>query len=425
MFISKCKEQTIPFIFVKQITFFLLLAFTALMITENTLRVSILHHQFAIVSIFAVALFIAWFIKTILFGCQIASQFIYLTFVLGWFAFSTVWSVAPSTTILSFSVFASVCLFAVIFYDLIDNHQDLMLCWQLFVFGALIASIVLLNQSIHHQFIYYDDRASAFGYNPNDIAYIFVLPIVFISYIIDNSKNKIILYVNLLYIWFASVSIILTGSRTSIICLIAALIYLMYHYRRPLTKLKSVVTLLLIIGISGFFIMKYTSLATADIYHVTYQPVKTSDATAMVSNSPAPTFEQAVYKPSFSNGRTAVWLAGFKAAKQHFLIGTGFNTFANEMEDVNGLYISAHNIFLQLWVETGVIGLGLFLIWYLQLGLASLTSAPKQMLVTMFLIVTIVASLNNILLMKQTWFFFATILVLNNLAKTKTKDTDD
>lgn len=434
MFISKTNEQGMPLIFVKQITFFLLLAFTALMVSENTLRVTILHHQFAIVSIFAVALFVAWFIKIMLFGCRIASQFRYLTFVLGWFALSTLWSVAPSATMLSFAVFASVSLYAVIFYDLIDNSRDLIVCWQLFILGSLIASIVLLEQAVHHQFLYYDNRATVFGYNPNDIAYLFVLPIVFISYIIDTTKNKFILYINLLYIWFASVSIILTGSRTSIICLIVSLVYLVYHYRQPISKLKNIATLLLVIGLSSFFIVKYSSLVTLDVYHVTNPPVNvavtTSDTTtnstsATASNSPVPTFEQAVYKPSFSNGRTAVWLAGFKAAKQHFLIGTGFNTFANEMEDVNGLYISAHNVFLQLWVETGVIGLGLFLIWYLQLGLASIKSRPKQMLVTMFLIVTIVASLNNILLMKQTWFFFATILVLNNLAKTKTKDVKD
>ena len=69
-------------------------------------------------------------------------------------------------------------------------------------------------------------------------------------------------------------------------------------------------------------------------------------------------------------GRWPIWTTGLEALKSSWTVGTGFGTFHSTYK------VDAHNIYLQLGIEVGVIGLGLFLAAVLSLlkGLRSIRS---------------------------------------------------
>jgi len=76
-------------------------------------------------------------------------------------------------------------------------------------------------------------------------------------------------------------------------------------------------------------------------------------------------------------GRTAIWMVGWHIAQQSPLFGHGLGTFTvlfgqgvaaeSDLESIDTYYISdgrgAHNIYLELASEVGLIGLGIFLTW--------------------------------------------------------------
>jgi O-antigen ligase len=63
---------------------------------------------------------------------------------------------------------------------------------------------------------------------------------------------------------------------------------------------------------------------------------------------------------SSAGERVTIWQDAVKLVPEHFLFGTGFDTyeFMGRVEE----YTDTHNIYLKILVETGILGLGLFLI---------------------------------------------------------------
>jgi O-antigen ligase len=76
-------------------------------------------------------------------------------------------------------------------------------------------------------------------------------------------------------------------------------------------------------------------------------------------------------------GRTAIWTVGWQLAQESPLIGHGLGSFTvlfglgpaamSNLESIDTYYITdgrgAHNIYLELVTEVGLVGLGLFLAW--------------------------------------------------------------
>lgn len=62
---------------------------------------------------------------------------------------------------------------------------------------------------------------------------------------------------------------------------------------------------------------------------------------------------------SSAGERVTIWEDAIRLVPQHFIFGTGFDTyeFMGRVEE----YKDTHNIYLKVLVETGIVGLGLFL----------------------------------------------------------------
>src|SRR5260370_13770505 len=58
--------------------------------------------------------------------------------------------------------------------------------------------------------------------------------------------------------------------------------------------------------------------------------------------------------------RTQIWTAGMMVFRQHPLTGTGAATFANAVEPLIGRDLAAHNVYVSVLTETGIIGFLIF-----------------------------------------------------------------
>ena len=69
-------------------------------------------------------------------------------------------------------------------------------------------------------------------------------------------------------------------------------------------------------------------------------------------------------------GRTSIWYVGWKALERYWLLGSGlhnfpfaYTEFADYAPAFKGLYRGAHNIYIETFVELGVVGIGMMAGW--------------------------------------------------------------
>jgi O-antigen ligase len=126
-------------------------------------------------------------------------------------------------------------------------------------------------------------------------------------------------------------------------------------------------------------------------------------------------------------GRTLIWSAGWELFREHPLLGVGANAFRLTVSRVLGEPIRlddpspappAHNTFLSVLVEQGIVGLALFLALIVSLAV-SLWGAPvlsRQLWLVCLAVWAIGVSDLTWEMRKPTWFFFG-LLVAHTAAR--------
>lgn len=126
-------------------------------------------------------------------------------------------------------------------------------------------------------------------------------------------------------------------------------------------------------------------------------------------------------------GRLVIWHVGVKALREYWLLGAGFgnfplafNQFINEVPSFAGFSRGAHNIYLMILIETGVVGLFLFF-WTLKkhYELLKVHSMRQDlnlvMLKASFWSILIAGFFADILLDKACWLLFMMIVMYRNV----------
>lgn len=86
-----------------------------------------------------------------------------------------------------------------------------------------------------------------------------------------------------------------------------------------------------------------------------------------------PSYLQHLASMIFGDARTQYWNVCITLIKEHFLFGSGINTFMNVFGNSHGMnhygenrFLYAHNFILQMWVEIGFFGLSAFILMLVQ-----------------------------------------------------------
>jgi O-antigen ligase len=304
---------------------------------------------------------------------------------------SLFWTVSYDLTIERIKTYLQLAILTWILWDLITTPHLLRITMQIFIFGAYITIASQLINFFTGQTIaaYSDGRFTGAGQNANEFSLILSLTLPLAWHLGMTQKpgpwSLILKMLNIAYIPLALIACILTASRTSLITVIPGLLYI----AGTLQKIKPLYRFLIFAAVIITFVIVEPFI-----------PQSTIDRLATFGSS---------VEGSDLGGRVALWKQSFDIFKDHPILGIGSNALSASGQ--LGAY--AHNTFLSIMAELGVLGLFPFLVvltivFYKAFTQPGQYSALWITVLTIWLIGVFTLTWEYT---KSTWFFLSMVVI--------------
>jgi O-antigen ligase len=301
-----------------------------------------------------------------------------------WAALSYLWSINPEAALTQVFSYFQLLVMGWMIWELAYRAREQTRLMQAYVLGTFVSSIDTVHRYLSHRETVYQRYAGA-GFNPNELALIMALSIPVSYYLLIESKGRMA-WIYRLQLVMAGTTVLLSASRGGGLAALVALAVVPLTYAR-LTRPKiiaNIVTLGVLIWGGLVFIP--------------------SSSWEILSSIPKE-FSQGTL-----DGRTVIWKAGWDAFRAHPFLGVGPGGFKESLQDMPHP-MTAHNTYLSILVEEGVIGFGFFCAWIGILALSVKELPPlrqKLWIVSLGVWVVGVASCTQV--EKPTWFFFSLLM---------------
>jgi O-antigen ligase len=265
-------------------------------------------------------------------------QIVFYLFV-AWNVVSTFWSVDPDTTVAQMRTWAQLLGMVIILWDLYTTRAAILAGLQTFILGEYVGIAFSLSNFFSGTAFYtHGDRYSpAEQSNPDGFGIILAIGIPVAWYLAsldsDTKFSTLLKLVNYIYIPAAFTGIALSGTRTALVASLPAMAFGLASLNR--IRLSTRIAIFLSFTIIVFILLPYV------------QPLKSfqrlgTTATELTAGD--------------LNNRTNNWGEGLASFAEHPLLGVGSDMYRS----VNRWGKLAHNSFLSVLVELGLIGFGLF-----------------------------------------------------------------
>jgi O-antigen ligase len=312
-------------------------------------------------------------------------------------AISYLWSLYPEGTLTQ--VFTYIQLFTLVWliWELAPQAREQVPLMQAYVFGTFVSGIDTVYLYLSHQESAYQRYAGA-RLDANDLGLMMALSIPVSYYLLVQSKGRIV-WVYRLQLVLAGTTVLLTASRgATLASLVALFIVPLTHARlKARQKIAAILTVSLLVCGALFFVP--------------------STSWERLSTTPNE-FAQGTL-----TGRTVIWKAGWELFRSHPFVGIGANAFrvlvsrvlAEPIRAGNDMLPPAppaHNTFLSVLVEQGVIGFSLFcaLLGVLALSVRTLPPFPQKLWIVCLGVWVVGVSSLTWEMRKPTWFFFGLLM---------------
>lgn len=285
-------------------------------------------------------LFAAWFAGT-LFSSRVRRPHLFhavvAAFVL-WNAAGFFWSVDPDATWKRMMTFIQLGMLTFIIWDLNRTRHALRSVLQAYIFGAYISvGSIIYNFMLNNEVGF--GRFAAAGFDPNDIGVILAISIPLSWYLafVQPGRQRALVWLNYAYIPLAVFAVLLTASRDASLALVPSIIFIIWSLRKlDLFRRLAIITVVLC---SAWII--FTFVPEYSIERLATTPGEITQGNL--------------------NTRTMIWEAGLRVYNDSPLWGAGGGAYPIVVQPVLGREVVAHNSFLSVLVECGIIGLCLFL----------------------------------------------------------------
>ncbi len=263
-----------------------------------------------------------------------------------WAVCGSLWSSGgrSSTTVLALT-YVQLAVMALLIWQLCRTLQDHRTLLQAYVLGAYIVAGQIAVQYLTHPFAPNStqsmERYTGLGGNPNNTAAAVALALPIAWYLGHFWARGLLRWLNYLYLPLAIFAIILTASRGGFLVALVGLMVVPLTFRQlpPRARVTTFVFALLSVGII-----------------VTVVPLANFSRIAQTSSE--------ISDGNVSN-RGVIWKAGLQLYTESPVIGIGTGSFLSAVGPVLGYRIPAHNAFLLVLVEMGIIGFLLFTVNFL------------------------------------------------------------
>jgi O-antigen ligase len=259
-----------------------------------------------------------------------------MVFVL-WAAATTFWSINPAATLARLATYVQLGIFAWLIWELASVRTRQTALLQAYVLGAYIASLSTLFAFFTAS--PYDGTVRFAGFDdPNNLGATMALAIPMAWFLsILPGQSRFVCWLNRVYVPVGLTAVILTASRGAFIAVLASLLIIPWTISQVRFSMKAIVS----VGVVTLLYLLATSV-----------PRPTADRLATIPSE---------LESGRIGARGPIWRAGAEVFARHPLAGVGAGTFPDAVQPILGTGRSAHQSFLAVAVEQGIVGLVFFL----------------------------------------------------------------
>lgn len=255
-----------------------------------------------------------------------------------WNALSVFWSADPDDTAGHVMTWIQLFLLALIWWDLYTTEIAVLAGLQAYVLGAYVAiGGAIANYFTGFQFYDHYERYSPGETNPDGFGLIMAIGIPLAWYLALQRRNtkywNVLRLINYLYIPTALLGIAMSGTRTALIASIPGMLFGFGSLTR--IRLSTRIAVFVLLMVAAFILLPRLQEQRS------FQRLGTT-ATELTEGD--------------LNNRTNNWREGLEAFAEHPLLGIGSSMYPT----INSWGKAAHNTFLSILVEVGLIGFILF-----------------------------------------------------------------
>ncbi len=275
-----------------------------------------------------------------------------------------------------------------VFTFVIDNRKNLLLAYQSYVVGAIVAFGFIFNNYIHNITEFYG-RYTIANIDTDLMSYILALAIPMAAYLAKAFHHKFMVVFNIVAIPAIMYAIFLTGTRTGFIIGLLGIFYWLFTQRKAALKVKL-----------AMFILFFVSIGVV----LTFAPKASVDRVLSAGSS---------IKSGDLNYRTVIWKTSIEEWKSSPIIGTGVGGLYSLLSKRHVNYGWAHNTFIHLLTENGIIGLTLYVMMIISI-LYFILRAPfdeKVFLLSLLLVMLVSQIALHTHLQKATWFSYSMLFI--------------
>jgi O-antigen ligase len=255
-----------------------------------------------------------------------------------WNALSVLWSGDPSETLDRAMTWAQLFVFIVMLWDLYTTRRALDAGLQAYILGAYVAiGSALANYLSGSAFYTNYNRFSAGDTNPDGFGFILAMGMPVAWYLASSKSEtrigRLVRMLNFAYIPAAFLGISLSGTRSALIATLPAMAFGMTSLLR--LKVVARIAVFVLLATSLLLVVRQVQdLSSFQRFGTTTSELTEGDL----------------------NNRTKNWLEGLRSFTKNPVLGVGSNMYRS----VNTLGKVAHNSYISVLVEVGMIGFVLF-----------------------------------------------------------------
>ncbi len=261
-----------------------------------------------------------------------------------WNFVSLFWSPNTGRTMIRVLTYTQLVVMMLILWDIYTTPSHLKAGLQVFILGYFVTINATISKFLvgdKNEWGYVWERYSAFNVNPNTLALMMAIGIPIAWYLAvsqgDGKRAYVLKIINFAFVPLSLFTIMLTSSRGGLIAVIPAFFYILGSITRLSLFRRLLITAILV-----------------GVLYALYPLVPQSSLDRLA------TTETEISEGTLSN-RTIIWEEGIKVFFKHPIIGVGSNAFYDTVKFQNR-NITAHNTYLEVAVEVGLIGFALFVI---------------------------------------------------------------
>lgn len=310
-----------------------------------------------------------------------------------WAAVSYLWSLDRDATLVQVAVYLRLLFMVWLIWQLSSEAGQSIRLLHAYVLGTFAAGLDTIYQFVRQNEAAYQRYAGA-GANPDDLGLMVALSVP-IAYCFFIQRRGCIRWLYVAQMALAGTTILLSATRGAALAVAVALLIVPATAAR--LKWRQTVAILLtaaLIVAAGLFVA----------------PASSRERLATIPEELA---------GGSLSGRTSIWAAGVELFREHPFIGVGAGAYRHSVRQILIVGEVAHNTFLSIVVELGVVGLAIFcaLLGVLLICAMDLPWLPKRLWLVCSAVWLVGVSNLTWEMRKPTWLFFALLLAQHRIVR--------